>query len=103
MRTRPLLPAGVVLIAATLQAIGCNKGEPGPAASQSSESQSTIGSEDIGPTATGGNGNAATTSGAGATNGVSGTETPGAERPIRGIGNSPDSNSITTQPAGQGH
>lgn len=100
MHTRtPWVVLGL-LTAVSLQCIGCDKGSgklglTGTAASEGPDRRDREVSGEVG---VGGTGNAATAEGSGATNGVSGTETPGGERVIYGIGNTPSGRGITTRP-----
>ena len=84
----------------SLHCVGCDKGNgklglTGTAASEGPDKRDREVSGEVG---VGGTGNSATTEGSGATNGVSGTETPGGERVIYGIGNTPSGRGITTHP-----
>lgn len=71
-----------LLLAMWFCPIGCERQHSNSGAPPEIENGNQASAPEIHPTNTGGNGNAATTTGAGATNGVSGNETPGAEKTI---------------------
>lgn len=98
-----LIVAAASLAIGSLNLIGCDRTEKGTGDSHSAESGTNAapgrqGAASNAQTGLGGNGNAATTSGAGATNGVSGNETNNA---ITAPGNTPTGAGITTRPATQ--
>jgi len=101
MRMKSTSIALGILVAISLQSVGCDKGNgklgmTGTAGSEAADKRDREVSGEVGVQGTG---NAATSNGGGATNGVSGTETPGGDRVIYGIGNTPSGRGITTQPA----
>lgn len=80
MRARSFAVQAALLAAVSFHCIGCDKGvgRLGMTGTAGSEAGDQRDREINGIVGVGGTGNAATTTGAGASNGVSGTETPGA-------------------------
>lgn len=88
VQVRALLPAIAVLAAIGIYPIGCESQSGKSVGPPEGEKLAQANEAEIYPTNTGGNGNTATTSGSGATNGVSGNETPGADATMTSAGNS---------------
>ena len=79
VQVRPLFLATALLAAVGVSPIGCHSQSGRSVGPPEGENPAQANEPEIYPTNTGGNGNTATTSGSGATNGVSGNETPGAD------------------------
>ena len=93
-----------ILLTMAFQVAGCDKGSGklGLTGTAGSEAADKRDREVTGLVGVGGTGNAATTDGSGATNGVSGAETPGGDRVIYGAANPPGRGGTsrpTTSPA----
>lgn len=90
------------VLAATLAAglVSCSSGNANESAGPA-ESEHQDAHADAAKMITTGNGNAATTTGAGATNGVGGNETPGTDSTVVAVGPGTPSNS--TQPSENAH